>query len=60
MRDGTIRYYEENAETFIAGTVSVDFKEIQEKFLSRLSSDARILDFGCGSGRDAKCFKEAG
>ena len=60
MRDGTIRYYEENAETFIAGTVSVDFKEIQEKFLSRLPSDARILDFGCGSGRDAKCFKEAG
>ena len=60
MRDGTIRYYEENAETFIAGTVSVDFKEIQEKFLSRLPSDARILDFGCGSGRDAKCLKEAG
>ena len=56
----TIDYYNENAKKFIAGTVSVDFKHIQDAFLAMLPEHAKILDFGCGSGRDAKYFLEHG
>ena len=56
----TINYYNENAKTFVEGTVSVDFSDIQTKFINKLNDDAKILDFGCGSGRDTKFFLENG
>ena len=59
MRNKTIDYYNQNAETFVHGTVSVDFKEVQDKFL-RLLAGKKVLDFGCGSGRDTKYFIERG
>ncbi len=55
-----IAYYDQNAEAFIAGTVAVDFRKTQEKFLAFLPEKARILDFGCGSGRDAAYFHRKG
>ncbi|MCI5826882.1 MAG: class I SAM-dependent methyltransferase, partial [Lachnospiraceae bacterium] len=60
MSDKTLDYYNQNADTFFAGTVSVDFKQTQNKFLDFLNEEAHILDFGCGSGRDTKYFLEAG
>lgn len=60
MDDKTLAYYNQNADTFFSGTVSVDFKETQKQFLDRLKTGAHILDFGCGSGRDTKYFLEAG
>ena len=56
----TIDYYNENAKMFIDGTVSVDFKHVQDTFLELLPEHATILDFGCGSGRDTKYFLEHG
>ena len=56
----TIDYYNENAKKFFDGTVSVDFKHIQDMFLEILPEKERILDFGCGSGRDTKNFLEQG
>ena len=56
----TIKYYNENAKTFVEGTVSVDFSDIQTKFINKLNANAKILDFGCGSGRDTKFFLEKG
>ena len=56
----TINYYNENAKKFIDGTVSVDFRSIQDTFLELLPENAKILDFGCGSGRDTKYFWEHG
>lgn len=56
----TLSYYDSNAEDFAASTVSVDFSDAQERFLARLDSGSRILDFGCGSGRDAKYFLSRG
>ena len=56
----TLDYYNKNANAFASGTKDVDFSEIQSLFLSYLSDGARILDFGCGSGRDAKSFHEKG
>ena len=60
MNDKTLDYYNQNADTFFSGTVSVDFKQTQDKFLDCLNEGAYILDFGCGSGRDTKYFLEAG
>ena len=56
----TIDYYNENAKMFIDGTLSVDFTSIQNTFLNLLPAGAAILDFGCGSGRDAKYFLDHG
>ena len=58
--DNTIEYYNQNAEQFVQGTISVDFAETQERFLAKLSAGACILDFGCGSGRDTKYFLDKG
>ena len=56
----TIAYYDRNAEAFVSGTLSADMSETRSQFTSLLPANARILDFGCGSGRDTKAFLEAG
>ena len=52
----TLEYYNKNAESFVCGTINVILEEIHEKFLKYIPPQGRILDFGCGSGRDAKYF----
>lgn len=60
MTNNTLNYYNTNAEEFVSATLSVDFSQTQDKFLHLLPPTASILDFGCGSGRDAKYFLDAG
>ena len=45
---------------FVYETISVNFQETQERFLKHIPPQGRILDFGCGSGRDAKYFHTRG
>lgn len=52
----TLKYYENNAVAFAKDTVNANFQETQDHFLQKLPCGGRILDFGCGSGRDAKYF----
>lgn len=59
MNNRTLDYYNQNADQFVKGTVFVDFKKTQDRFIGALSG-TRVLDFGCGSGRDTKYFIEAG
>ncbi len=59
MENNTLDYYDKNADDFIKGTVSVDFSKMQDKFISLLSGE-KVLDFGCGSGRDTRYFLDAG
>ena len=56
MLDKTINYYDTNAKEFVEGTLNVDFKVTQDKFINKLPAKGYILDFGCGSGRDTKYF----
>ena len=56
----TLEYYNRNAINFVHGTVDVDFREMQDEFLSRLKPAGIILDLGCGSGRDSKYFLNQG
>lgn len=58
--DSTLKYYNQNADQFVQGTLSVDFKQTQDRFLAKLPAGAYSLDFGCGSGRDTKYFLENG
>lgn len=58
--DKTLDYYDRNAENFIESTQLVEFSDIQDRFLRLLKKHAVILDFGCGSGRDAKYFWSKG
>ena len=58
--DKTIEYYNQNADMFAQGTRLVDFMVVQERFRKMLPVGSRILDFGCGSGRDTKYFLEKG
>ena len=58
--DETLSYYNQNAEAFTESTINVDFAAMQDKFLNKLNKGSYILDFGCGSGRDAKYFQEQG
>ena len=59
MNNKTLDFYNQNAKSFAEGTTCVDFKETQNKFINVLCGK-RVLDFGCGAGRDSKYFVEAG
>ncbi|MDO4466881.1 MAG: class I SAM-dependent methyltransferase [Bacillota bacterium] len=55
----TLDYYNRNAASFNKDTVNVEFGQTQSLFLEYLEGE-KILDFGCGSGRDSKYFLEQG
>lgn len=56
----TLKYYDDNAESFVSTTANVEFGHLQERFAAMLPAGGRILDLGCGSGRDSLAFKNAG
>lgn len=58
--DKTLSYYNTNTSSFIESTQSVQMTEAWIRFTSKLTPASRILDFGCGSGRDTKYFLEKG
>lgn len=53
-------YYDENARGYSSSTVNVNMQELYDLVLPYLKPQAKILDLGCGSGRDAKRFREMG
>lgn len=53
-------YYQQHAERFFTETVTVDMSALYQPFVAHLKPGARILDAGCGSGRDARAFHEMG
>ncbi|SDR22679.1 Methyltransferase domain-containing protein [Pseudovibrio sp. Tun.PSC04-5.I4] len=58
--ENTRTFYEENAESFIARTVHVDMSHHYKHFLKSIPAGGRVLDAGCGSGRDTLAFKKLG
>ena len=56
----TIQYYNDNAQSFVDGTVNVDMEALYSPFVKLLPDNALILDAGCGSGRDTNAFLSMG
>lgn len=56
----SVGFYEQNAEAFVARTLNADMSRERAEFLAHLAPGSRILDAGCGSGRDARAFAERG
>ncbi|MCS2149328.1 class I SAM-dependent methyltransferase [Scandinavium manionii] len=56
----TINFYQTNARQFFESTVNVDMSSLYAAFTEQLAPNARVLDAGCGSGRDSKAFREMG
>ncbi len=54
----SIAYYDENSDAFIAKTAGVNMSELYKPFLQNIPKGGRILDLGCGSGRDTKFFSD--
>lgn len=56
----TKQYYQNNAQAFFDSTVNADMSVHYERFLRYVPEHGKILDFGCGSGRDTKAFIQKG
>lgn len=58
----TVAYYEASAQRFWEGTRDHDVRQNRDALLRYLPENMplRILDFGCGPGRDLKAFKALG
>lgn len=58
--DSTIEYYERNAEAFELDTAGLDMEYLYGPFLEHIPPSGRILDAGCGPGRDSRAFLDRG
>ncbi len=56
MKRTSIDYYGKYAERFFETTVLADMHDVYQPFLSLVKPRGRILDLGCGSGRDSRYF----
>ena len=54
------RYYDDQAERFYSASVGADMSEHYARFLAHVPAGGRILDAGCGSGRDSRAFLDRG
>jgi hypothetical protein len=56
----TLEYYNQHAEEFWEGTWSHDVNQNIAALLRYIESEPpfKILDFGCGPGRDLRIFSE--
>ena len=55
-----IEYYNQNADSFFEGSVNADMSYERDRFISLLPAGGKVLDAGCGSGRDSKAFLDRG
>ncbi|KKS30716.1 MAG: Methylase involved in ubiquinone/menaquinone biosynthesis [Parcubacteria group bacterium GW2011_GWA2_43_11] len=56
----TIDWYDSNAEKYCAGGDKVTFENNAKILLGKLKSNPKVLDAGCGDGRDSQTLSSLG
>ena len=62
LTDSTIRHYDQNAAAFWEGTRDHDVSQNYAALLEAIPGEPpfRLLDYGCGPGRDLRYFRDLG
>jgi|GEM_PF-464258 len=60
VESSTIQYYDSNADAYANRTSFLDLSDFYKRFSKHIPRGARILDAGCGAGRDVRYFIERG
>lgn len=60
LASDNINFYNTNAAEFICNTKNADMSFLQSIFIDRVEEGGRVLDLGCGSGRDSQAFLNHG
>lgn len=60
LGESTSDFYESHALEYFDRTVSADLSSVYDRFLKNVKPNGRILDVGCGSGRDLKALQDRG
>ena len=58
--DSTQRYYEDHATEYSERTRPADLTHLYDRFAEQMRPGARILDAGCGAGRDLRHLRYRG
>ena len=59
-RNSTLDYYDKNADQYLNKTLFIDMSPLYKEFEAYVAKRGRILDAGCGVGRDTRHFIENG
>jgi 2-polyprenyl-3-methyl-5-hydroxy-6-metoxy-1,4-benzoquinol methylase len=59
-RNSTLEYYDKNADQYLNKTLFLDLSGLYKEFEAYVTKRGRILDAGCGVGRDTRYFIEHG
>ncbi len=60
LSESTNDFYESHAREYFDRTVSANLSSVYDQFLKFVTPNGRILDLGCGSGRDLKAMRDRG
>lgn len=56
----SVAFYDRNAAAYFRDTIGADVAHLRARFLGHVPDGGDVLDAGCGSGRDARAFADAG